>query len=78
MEDNVTNPEEDSLDLLDPSQYLIAYKIVLSIAFLICYIYVEKLKNFHRFNINKEERNSLLVQCCLLQAGCLSYILTVY
>ena len=78
MEDNVANSDEDSIYLLDPSQYLIAYKIVLSMAFLFCYVYIERVKNYQRANVFREDRDSLLVQYCLLQAGSLSYVLTVY
>ena len=74
--DVAANDPPESI-LLDASQYLIAYKVVLSITCLVLYVYLERMKSFERGNLHTI-RDSLMIHYSLAQAILLTYVLTVY
>ena len=69
--------EEDSDNqelIFDTSKFVYGIEVVFLFGCAIAYIYLERFKNFEKFNIDNDSRDYLLKQLCIIQAVLLTYI----
>lgn len=62
--------------LFDASKFLYSIEVALAIALAAAFVYMERMKNFEKFNIDGSQRDSLLNQLCLLQALSLTFVIS--
>ena len=48
--------------------------LILVILAILVYIYLERVKNFERFNINGKERDAVMVILCFIQSILVTYV----